>query len=240
MMDGNLFLTRPFHTPSSCTGRVPNVKGLNLDVAGVEFDEKRGIVVDKFLKTSNPAIFAAGDVASAHQFTNYAEASGNLVVRNALFPNAEKSEPFLLPWTLYTEPELGRVGFNERDIKLRGLRTATFTYQLADSTRAVIDGQPEGFVKVYTEAASDRILGVTVVSHRSGEILSELVSVMKAGLGLGALSHILQSVHTLAPLPPKFWSLTPSRSRSLFFFPPSNPHILRCLSALGSSTNEPG
>ena len=95
-------------------GRVPNVEGLNLEAAGVDYDATAGIRVDDFLQTSNRRIYAAGDVCLEHKFTHTADASARIVVQNALFLGRQRLSALTIPWCTYTDPEIAHVGLYVR------------------------------------------------------------------------------------------------------------------------------
>ncbi len=101
-------------------GRVPAVDGLNLEAAGVAYDAVSGIQVDDFLRTTNPRIFAAGDVCLEHKFTDTADASARIVVRNALFMGRQRLSELTIPWCTYTDPEIAHVGIYVKQARERG------------------------------------------------------------------------------------------------------------------------
>ena len=179
-------------------GRVPNTDGLGLEAAGVAFDG-RGIRVDAHLRTSQPHIYAAGDVAGSYQFTHLADHHARVVVRNILVPWPKaKVDLSVLPWCTYTSPEVARVGLIEAEAQARGLPFEVWRQPLREVDRAVLESEEEGFVKVLSAGGSDRILGVTVVAERAGDLLHEYVLAMKAGVGLGRLSTTIHAYPTLA------------------------------------------
>ena len=129
-------------------GRVPNVTGLGLESAGVEYDEVHGVKVDDRMRTTNRRIFAAGDVASRFKFTHVSDATARIVIRNALFFGRDRMSALTVPWCTYTDPEVGHVGLYEREARERGIAVTTFVQELRDVDRAVVDGEVSGFVKV--------------------------------------------------------------------------------------------
>src|SRR5207244_7005308 len=120
-------------------GRAPNVEGLNLEVAGVLCDQD-GIIVNDQLQTSNPRVFAAGDVCSKYQFTHAADAMARIVIANALFFARRKVTDLVIPWCTYTDPEIAHVGYYEKDASAAGYNVATITQPLSDVDRAILDG----------------------------------------------------------------------------------------------------
>ena len=179
-------------------GRAPNVHGLGLDVAGVQFDERVGVTVDDGLRTTNPAIFAAGDICSRFKFTHTADFMARIVIRNALFAGRAKASALTIPWCTYTDPEIAHVGMYEADAKAQGLEVDVFTQDMEDVDRAILDGETGGFVKIMTEKGKDRILGATIVARHAGEMISELSVAMVGKVGLGTVANTIHPYPTQA------------------------------------------
>ena len=172
-------------------GRAPNVEGLGLEAAGVAFD-RAGVTVDARLRTTNPRVYAAGDVCSPYKFTHAADAMAQIVIQNALFPHPlglgrASTESLVIPWCTYTEPEIAHVGMYEADARAKGIEVETFTQPLAEVDRAVLDGEDAGLARVHVRKGTDRILGATVVAADAGNLISEVTVAMKAGAGLGVI-----------------------------------------------------
>ena len=179
-------------------GRTPNVESLNLEAAGVEYTPK-GVVVDDTLRTTNPDIYAAGDVALAYQFTHTADASARIVLQNALFPGPKKKfSDLVIPWATYTDPEIAHVGLYPHQAAEKGIQIDTYTVGLEESDRALADGETEGFVRVHTRKGSDKIVGATIVAPHAGEIISELTLAMTHNLGLKAIVNTIHPYPTVA------------------------------------------
>jgi pyruvate/2-oxoglutarate dehydrogenase complex dihydrolipoamide dehydrogenase (E3) component len=179
-------------------GRVPNVEGLDLEAVGVAHDRTTGVKVDDRLRTTNPRIFAAGDICSAYKFTHNSDFQARLVIQNALVLGRARASALTIPWCTYTDPEIAHVGLYEREAKERGLAVKTFVQELEDVDRAVLDGEPEGFVKVHVREGSDRILGATIVARHAGELLPELTLAMVNGIGLGKIARTIHCYPTQA------------------------------------------
>ena len=179
-------------------GRVPNVTGLGLEAAGVEYDEAHGVKVDDRMRTTNRRIFAAGDVASRFKFTHISDATARIVIRNALFFGRDRMSALTVPWCTYTDPEVGHVGLYERDARERGIAVTTFVQELRDVDRAVVDGEVSGFVKVHVRQGGDQIVGATIVARHAGEMLSELTLAIARGVGLGAIATVIHPYPTQA------------------------------------------
>ncbi len=181
-------------------GRAPNVEDLGLEAAGVAFDRK-GVTVDASLRTSQPHIYAAGDVAGSYQFTHLADHHARTVVRNILLPWPKaKVDTRVLPWCTYTSPELARVGLNEDQARKEGREYDAWTLPLHEVDRAIVESAEEGFARVLTEKGGDRILGATVVGEHAGDLVHELVLAMKAGIGLARISGTIHAYPTFAGL----------------------------------------
>jgi pyruvate/2-oxoglutarate dehydrogenase complex dihydrolipoamide dehydrogenase (E3) component len=180
------------------TGRVPNVGGLNLEAAGVDFDAVRGVFVDDFLRTSNPCVYAAGDACLEHKFNDTAAASARIVVRNALFHGRERLSALVIPWCTYTDPEIAHVGLYVRQARERGIPVKTFTIPLHEVDRAIADSEELGFVKIHVKERTDTILGATIVARHAGEMISEITLAMVAGIGLRTLARVMHPYPTQA------------------------------------------
>ena len=192
-------------------GRIPNVEGLGLEAIGVEF-EKNGVKVNGRLQTSNPRIFAAGDVCSRHKFTHAADAMAQIVIQNALFPHPfglgyASVDSLIMPWCTFTAPEVAHVGMYEKDAKEKGLEVETYTFKLDEVDRAILDGEDEGFARVHIQKGSDKILGATIVAAHAGEMISEFSVLMKAGLGAKTIAGTIHPYPTQAEVNKKVVNL---------------------------------
>ncbi len=179
-------------------GRIPNVEDLDLETAGVDYHPKSGIRVNDRLQTSNPRIYAAGDVCSLYKFTHTADAQARILIANALFLGRQRSSKLLIPWCTYTSPEVAHVGMYEKEARDKGFAVTTLTVPLSEVDRAQLDGQSEGFARVHLKKGSDKILGATIVAEHAGEMIGELTLAMTAGLGLSAIGRTLHPYPTQA------------------------------------------
>jgi pyruvate/2-oxoglutarate dehydrogenase complex dihydrolipoamide dehydrogenase (E3) component len=202
-------------------GRAPRVDDMGLEQAGVAFTRK-GVTVDAHLQTSQPGVWAAGDVVGSLQFTHLADHHARVLVRNILFPWWKQSvDTRVLPWCTYTSPEVGRVGLGEQDAQRDGIAVDVFRVDLHDLDRAIVDGEETGFARVLTARGTDRILGATVVGAHGGDLVHEIALAMKLGAGLGQLSGAIHAYPSWAEVVRKLGDryqrtrLTP-RARSLF------------------------
>jgi pyruvate/2-oxoglutarate dehydrogenase complex dihydrolipoamide dehydrogenase (E3) component len=183
-------------------GRSPNIAGLELEAAGVDFDTT-GVKVNPRLQTSNAKIFAAGDICSPFKFTHSADAQAQIVIQNALFPHPfglgyASTDSLIIPWSTYTQPEIAHVGLYEKDAQAKGIPIDTFTFQLNEVDRAILDGEEEGFARVHVKKGTDKIVGATIVAAHAGEMISELTLAMKGGLGLNTIASTIHPYPTQA------------------------------------------
>jgi pyruvate/2-oxoglutarate dehydrogenase complex dihydrolipoamide dehydrogenase (E3) component len=180
-------------------GRTPNVEGLNLEAAGVQYDDK-GVVVDDHLRTSNKHIFGAGDIASRFHFTHAAEALGRVALQNALFFGRKRASDLVIPWCTYTNPEIAHVGVNDEDVRKSGGDLATFALPFAENDRGVVDGDTAGFARVHVNQKNGRIRGATLVSRHAGESIGELVMAIQHKIKVGALGGVIHPYPTEAEI----------------------------------------
>jgi pyruvate/2-oxoglutarate dehydrogenase complex dihydrolipoamide dehydrogenase (E3) component len=179
-------------------GRVPNVDGLNLEAAGVEYDREKGVHVNDCMRTSNRRIYAAGDVALEHKFTHMADATARMVIQNALFLGRKKLSALTVPWCTYTDPAIAHVGMYVREARERGIPVKTFTVPMSEVDRAITDGEEGGFAKIHVKDGTDTILGATIVARDAGEMINEITLAMVAGIGLMTISRVIHSYPTQA------------------------------------------
>ncbi len=180
------------------TGRRPNVENLSLSNAGVAFDAVRGIQVDDFLRTTNPRIYAAGDVCMNWRFTHAADAAARIAVRNALFLGRKRLSALNMPWCTYTDPEIAHVGLYEEEARAGNFEADTYKVSLDEVDRAVVDGETEGFIKVLVRKGTDRIVGATVVAAHAGDLISEISVAMSGKIGLKTLADVIHPYPTQA------------------------------------------
>lgn len=179
-------------------GRTPNVESLNLEAAGVKYDARQGVMVNDYLQTTNPRIYAAGDVASMFKFTHTADAMARIVVQNTLFFGRAKVSALTIPWVTYTGPEVAHTGLTPEAAAQRGLAIDTITIGLHEVDRAVLDGEEEGFARIHLRKGSDRILGATIVARHAGEMISGITAAMTLDKGLGSLGKTIHPYPTQA------------------------------------------
>lgn len=174
------------------TGRQARLQGYGLEELGIPAG--RTIQTNAWLETLYPNIYAAGDVAGPHQFTHAAAHQAWYAAVNALFGQFRRFavDYSALPRVTFVEPEVARVGHSQTSAREAGIDFEVTRYALDDLDRAIADGQTDGFVQVLTVPGKDRILGVTIVGERAGELISEYTLAMRNGLGLNS---ILGTIH---------------------------------------------
>jgi pyruvate/2-oxoglutarate dehydrogenase complex dihydrolipoamide dehydrogenase (E3) component len=184
-------------------GRAPNVEGLDLERVGVRYDARRGVHVNDHLQTTNPRIYAAGDVCMQWKFTHAADAAAKIAVQNALFfhhlPFLKKRlSALVMPWCTYTDPEIAHVGLYASEAEASGVAVDTFQVPLSQVNRAVTDGEEQGFVKILTRQGSDEIVGATIVAPHAGEMISEVTLAIVGKIGLGRILDVIHPYPTQA------------------------------------------
>ena len=189
----------PFDAILVAAGRQPNTEGLGLEDVGVTCGERGEVEVDEYLRTSVPTIFACGDAIGPYQFTHTASHEAWYASVNPLFSPFRKfkADYSLIPWTTFTDPEIGRVGLNEQEAERQGIEVEVTRYELEELDRALADEEGRGFVKVLTPPGKDRILGATIVGHHAGDLLAEFIAAMKWGKGLKSLMGTIHVYPTL-------------------------------------------
>ena len=178
-------------------GRVPNVEDLGLAEAGVAFTNK-GVQVDERLRTTNPRIFAAGDVTGLWQFTHAADAMARLVIRNAFFFGRGSHVSLPMSWCTYTDPEVAHVGLYVTEQERAGCALEELRMDFSEIDRAILEGAPEGFAKIVIEKESGRLRGATVVAAHAGEILSGALLPVARRMKATELSGAIHPYPTLA------------------------------------------
>lgn len=183
----------PFERLLLALGRKPRVQGYGLEEMGIPLTPRGAIETNAWLQTLYPTIFACGDVAGPYQFTHMAGYQGSLAAINALLSPFWRLRPryHAVPAVTFTEPEIARVGLNEREARARGIAYDITRYDLAELDRAIAQGERTGFVTVLTKRGSDRILGATILGREAGEMLTGITIAIQHGLGLRKLLGVI-------------------------------------------------
>ncbi len=177
-------------------GRMPNVEGLGLEVAGIDYS-KRGVTVDSSLRTTNRHVYAAGDIAGGLQFTHVAGYHAGLIIRNALFRLPIKNRTDIIPWVTYTDPELAQVGLQEAQArKIHGAAIKVLRWAFAENDRAQTEGKTTGLVKIIV-GRRGRILGAGIVGAGAGELIAPWVLALSNSMKISSLANMVLPYPTL-------------------------------------------
>jgi len=179
--------------------RLPNVELLGLEAAGVAFG-RDGVVVDDRLRTTNPRIYACGDVASGALSVQAAGAQARLAVDNALLDRRRSASSRRFPTCVHSQPELARVGATAAQLEQAGVRFRTLELPVSTLDRARLDGVPDGLLRLHYRKGSDRILGATLVSEHAGETIGELALALEQSIGLARLAEAIRPYPTHSEL----------------------------------------
>ena len=167
-------------------GRRANVEHLGLDTAGVDLDAKGRLCVDDRLRTTNPTIYAAGDVGSSMQFTHAADAMARIVLQNALFWGRKRASALTIPWATYTDPELAHVGLGVDELSARP-DLLQLTVPFDDIDRAILEQEVQGFARVHHDRGGS-IYAITIVGQGAGNLIGAASLAITSGLKLSHLS----------------------------------------------------
>ena len=179
-------------------GRRPNVTGMDLNLGKIEFDTKKGLIVNDKLQTTNPRVFGVGDCCSEFKFTHAADFMARAVIRNALFFGKEKMSDLLIPYATFTSPELASVGLYGKDLDAKGIPYRVFEKHFKDNDRSICDDTTRGFVRFRVDAKKDTILGASIVGEGAGNMISEITLAMQSGTGIGSLAAVIHPYPTTA------------------------------------------
>ncbi len=164
------------------TGRAPNTKALNLPAAGVATDDKGFVRVNERLQTNVPHIYAAGDVTGGPAFTHISFDDYRILRDNLLGGGNRTTSGRMVPYVVYTDPQLGRVGLSEKDASKQGKKVKVAQMPMTSVARAKETGDTRGLMKVIVDAENDRILGAAVLGAEGGELMSMLQIAMMGKL----------------------------------------------------------
>jgi mercuric reductase len=180
------------------TGRRANAKGLGLETVGVALGAKGEIVVNEFLQTASPDIYAAGDVIGDPMFVYVAAYGGALGAENALMGNARRYDLTALPRVTFTDPAVASVGMSEDQARAQGIEPLVSTLALEHVPRSLAARNTRGFVKLVADAGSRKILGAHILSAEAGEMIMEPALVVRHGLTIDDLGSTFHPYLTLS------------------------------------------
>ncbi len=180
-------------------GRAPNIEGLNLEAGGIAYT-KRGITVDKGLRTTNRNVYAAGDIAGGLQFTHVAGYHAGLIIRNAFFKLPVKNRTDIIPWVTYTDPELAHVGLSDAEAhRVLGNAAKTLTWHFAENDRAQTMGKTKGMIKVMV-GKGGVIVGASIVGPSAGELIAPFVLAVTNKIKISAFANLVLPYPTLSEI----------------------------------------
>lgn len=182
------------------TGRVPNLEGLGLEMAGIKYDEE-GLEVNDYLQTTNPNIFACGDIASRYKFSHVAAYQASVSVRNALFKRVawSKVDYSNVTWATFTDPEIAHLGQTEEEVIRSGKKYKVYTNDYTGSDRAVTDMETEGYVKIITDKKG-MLLGAHIAGSNAGEVIQGFLIAKSLKIPVAKLAQVMYIYPTLSEL----------------------------------------
>ncbi len=184
----------PFDKVVIALGRKARISGFGLEELNIEIRKTKTVEANSFLQTNIPSIYVCGDVTGPYQFTHVAAHQAWFASVNALFSPFKKFKVdySIIPWATFTDPEVARVGLNEKEAKEQNIPHEVTKYNIDDLDRAIADSEARGFVKILTKPKKDKILGVTIVGTHAGDLIAEYILAMKNNIGL---NKILNTIH---------------------------------------------
>jgi pyruvate/2-oxoglutarate dehydrogenase complex dihydrolipoamide dehydrogenase (E3) component len=177
-------------------GRRPNLSGVNLEAAAIAYDE-RGIKVNRGLVTSNPRVFAIGDVTGGPQFAHLANYHAGIVIRRALFRLPATVDGSIVPWVTFTDPEIAHVGLLEDTARQRYGRVRVYRWPYRENDRAQAERATNGFIKVVTDRRG-RIKGASIVGEQAGELIQMWSLAVSQRLDIRAMTQWISPYPTLS------------------------------------------
>jgi mercuric reductase len=172
-------------------GRRANTEGMGLENVDVELDTNGAIVVDEFQQSSNPAIYASGDVTNNPEFVYVAASGGSIAAQNALTDTQKALDLSTVPGVIFTDPQIATVGLTEAQARQNGYEVKTSTVNLEHVARAQAARDTRGFIKLVVDETSDRLLGAHILGAEAGEVIQTATLAIKFGLKVNDLTDTL-------------------------------------------------
>jgi len=195
-------------------GRTPNTTGIGLEAAGVAVGARGYITVNDRLETTAPDVWAMGECAGSAQFT-HVSLDDFRIIRDNLAGGRRTTRDRLIPFCLFTDPPLARVGLNEREAGRLGIEVRVATLPISAVLRTRTIAETHGFMKALVEAQSDRILGFTMLGPEAGEVMASVQTAMLAGMPSTGLRDVIFTHPTMAEgLGSLFTNVPPQAARS--------------------------
>ncbi len=179
------------------TGRRPNTEGLNLKALGIETDEKGGIVVNEYLQTKEPTVYAAGDVLGERMFVYTAAYEGSLAADNAFGPEARIRLEDPLPWVIFTDPQVAGVGLDVIEARQRGIDAEAVVLPMHQVPRAIAARETRGFIQLIRNRSNDTLIGARILASEGSEMLMEVTLAIRYGVTVKDLREMLHPYLTL-------------------------------------------
>jgi pyruvate/2-oxoglutarate dehydrogenase complex dihydrolipoamide dehydrogenase (E3) component len=192
-------------------GRIPNTHGIGLEQAGVELDGRGYVRVNERLETSAPEVWAIGECAGSPQFT-HVSVDDFRIIRDNLAGGTRSTRDRLVPYCMFTDPPLARVGLSEADARRQGATARVARMPMSAVLRAQTTGETQGFMKALVGASDDRILGFTMIGAEAGEVVATVQTAMLAGLPYSRLRDAVLAHPTMAEGLDPLLSNVPARS----------------------------
>jgi mercuric reductase len=180
------------------TGRRANTERLGLEEIGVRLSEQGDILVDETLQTSQPGVFAAGDVIGEPAFVYTAAYEGRLAAANALTPDRRNRDYRALPWVIFSDPQVAGVGMNEQEAARAGIEVDVATLDLKNVPRALAARDTRGFIKLIRRNNSDELIGARILAPEGGEQIMETALAIRHGIGVSDLASAFHPYLTQA------------------------------------------
>jgi mercuric reductase len=180
------------------TGRRPVLDGLELEKAAVDLDDRGGLALDETLRTTNPNVFAAGDVTGAPQFVYVAAAQGTLAAENAITGGRREMDYTALPRVTFTSPNIAAVGLTDEQAHAAGHDCECRTLALERVSRARVNLDTRGLIKVVADRQSGRVLGIHVLAENAGDVILSGVYAVKFGLTVDEIADTWAPYLTMA------------------------------------------
>lgn len=173
------------------TGRKPNISGLNCEAVGIHLNDKGGITVDEYLATSQPSIYAVGDVTGQDMFVYMAAYGAKLATNNALNGNKKRYDASAMPVVTFTDPQVARVGLSEQQAREAGFDVKTSTLPLSQIPRAIVALNTHGVIKLVADKQTDRLLGAHICAVEAGDSIQTAVLAIKNNMTTSDLANTI-------------------------------------------------
>jgi pyruvate/2-oxoglutarate dehydrogenase complex dihydrolipoamide dehydrogenase (E3) component len=200
-------------------GRKYSFEDMKLENAGVKVNSKGAIEVNKYLQTTAPHIFAAGDCNGHHLFSHAAMHQGMIAIMNSMMrgPLKRNFQKFVVPWTVFTEPQISRVGMNETELKEKNIKYETIKVKYEDYGAAIAEAVDTGFIKAFV-APAGKIYGVYIIGEGSGEMINEWALAIQKKINICDIMMLQHSFPTMGFLSKRIaetWMMNKMKSKTI-------------------------